>query len=185
MRDLPNALTLLRLLTVPLTMWLMVEGRMTPAFWLFVAAGVTDALDGFLARVLDARTQLGRYLDPLADKALLIGIYLMLAVTGHLPWWLVALVMARDGMILAGAWFVYTRFGAAAVKPLFISKVNTAAQIVLAALVLAALGLGLDLGRLIPLAFWTVVATTLASGVSYVVLISRRLQPASDRIDRR
>lgn len=180
LQALPNALTILRLLSVPVTIWLIAEDRMAVAFWLFIGAGVTDALDGLLARLCDARTALGSYLDPLADKTLLVSIYVVLGIGGDLAAWLVILVILRDVLIMAGA---VTQFmgGAPRMQPLFISKVNTTAQIVLAALVLARLGgilpkdmplVGLDL---IDWATWLVAAATVASGVTYLIVWNRRL----------
>ena len=88
MRHVPNILTGLRLASVPLTVWLLLDGRVSLAFWLFIAAGVTDAVDGAIARLFDARTPLGQWLDPLADKVLLVSVYVVLGLAGALPLWL-------------------------------------------------------------------------------------------------
>lgn len=168
----PNLISFGRLACVPLTVWLMLEGRMEAAFWLFVAAGVTDALDGFLARMLDARTALGALIDPLADKALLVGTYGALGWSGHLPLWLVGLVVARDILILAGAALLW-RMGRRSLRPLFVSKVNTVAQILLPALVLAHLGLEFDELGFKDAAIWLVAVTTIYSGAAYVMLSFR------------
>lgn len=178
MRHVPNILTMLRLLSVPVTVWLMVEGRMAPAFWLFVAAGVTDAVDGAVARLFDARSRLGMWLDPLADKVLLVSIYLVMGMQEHIPLWLVVLVVLRDVLILLYA-VVYVLAGSFTGTPLFISKINTAAQILLAAVVLARLGLGWG-GPMLSEAFVYVVAvTTVASGAAYLMAASRKV-PASN-----
>lgn len=140
---LPNAFTLLRLACVPAAVWLILEGRLGAAFWVFVAAGATDAIDGFLARILDARSQMGSIMDPLADKCLLVSAYLTLAWTGHLPVWLVVLVVLRDVLIVAGA-TVHFLSGTRSLRPLFVSKLNTVAQIILPCLLLAHHGLGID-----------------------------------------
>src|SRR5262245_31246668 len=92
----PNFLSFARLLSVPLVVWLVLGGRLAIAFLLFVGAGVTDAIDGFLAKRYNAQTELGAYLDPLADKALLVGIYVSLGWLGLIPPWLVILVAFRD-----------------------------------------------------------------------------------------
>ena len=90
--NLPNLITLGRLLSVPLAVWLIIEARYGVAFWIFVAAGISDALDGYIAKRFDRRTRLGALLDPIADKALLVGVYVTLGIAGQLPHWL---VMAR------------------------------------------------------------------------------------------
>jgi len=89
---LPNAISAARLLCVPLSVWLILAGRLDLAFWVFVGAGLSDAVDGYVAKRLGQSTTVGRVLDPVADKALLVSVYLTLGVGGHLPAWLVALV---------------------------------------------------------------------------------------------
>ena len=98
---LPNLISLLRLCLVPLAIWLMLSNRHQTAFWVFIFAGVTDALDGFIAKHFNVRTTLGGYLDPLADKALIVSIYVSLGVTDAIPRWIVILVVSRDIMIVA------------------------------------------------------------------------------------
>ena len=177
-KHVPNALTILRLLSVPLTVWLMAMGEMKAAFWLFVAAGVTDAVDGAVARMFDAKSRLGMWLDPLADKVLLVSIYLTMGIAGHIPLWLVVLVVLRDVLIVLYA-VVYVLAGAYSGTPLFISKINTAAQIVLAALVLAHLGPGWGGPVLVEIFIIVVGVTTIASGAAYLMAASRKV-PASD-----
>src|SRR5256885_16703790 len=99
---LPNLLPRARLLTAHLTVWLISEGRHTEAFWVFVAAGVSDAIDGFIAKRFNRRTELGALLDPIADKTLLVSVYVTLGIAGHLPAWLVILVVFRDLLIVGG-----------------------------------------------------------------------------------
>jgi cardiolipin synthase len=174
----PNALTLLRLVSVPVTVWLMLHGRMEAALWLFIAAGVTDAVDGAIARLFDARTALGSLLDPLADKVLLVSTYVVLGLLDLLPQWLVVLVVLRDVLIVLYA-VVYMLAGSFSGSPILISKVNTVAQIVLAGLVLARLGPGWG-GSGIEDIFVAVVAiTTIASGSAYLFAASRRV-PATN-----
>ncbi|MBI4969799.1 MAG: CDP-alcohol phosphatidyltransferase family protein [Rhodospirillales bacterium] len=177
LKSLPNLLTLARFLAVPITVGLMNDGRYDGAFWLFMAAGVTDALDGLLARLLKARTVIGSYLDPLADKALLVAVYVMLGYHDHLPDWLVITVVSRDLLIVGGALVIHLATGRLRMEPLMVSKVNTVAQIVLAALVLADLGHNarLDGVVLINGACALVTLTTLASGLAYVVIWGRRV----------
>ncbi|MBV9967789.1 MAG: CDP-alcohol phosphatidyltransferase family protein, partial [Alphaproteobacteria bacterium] len=100
--NLPNLITLARLLCVPLAIWLIVEARYGVAFWVFVVAGLSDALDGYIAKRWDQRTPLGAILDPIADKALLAGVYITLGLAGELPQWLVILVVLRDLLIVGG-----------------------------------------------------------------------------------
>ncbi len=97
---LPNLISILRLLLVPVIVTCIVSRNDQAAFWLFVAAGLSDAVDGFIARHFGLLSELGTYLDPLADKALLVSIYLSLGLTGSFPAWLVILVISRDILII-------------------------------------------------------------------------------------
>ncbi|MBM3538952.1 MAG: CDP-alcohol phosphatidyltransferase family protein [Alphaproteobacteria bacterium] len=171
----PNLLSFGRLLSVPLIIWLVLDGRMTLAFWLFVAAGVTDAIDGFIAKHFNAKTELGSYLDPLADKALLVGIYLSLGWLGHIPIWLVILVAFRDLTIVGGALLEQTLTQSFKSQPMMISKINTALQIALAALVLARLGLGFDDWGMTGVLVLAAAVTTVFSGLTYLFEWTRRV----------
>jgi cardiolipin synthase (CMP-forming) len=175
MISLPNFFSLARLLSVPVIIGLLIDRATTAAFWLFVAAGITDALDGFLAKRFNSQTELGSYLDPLADKALLVGVYVTLGWTRDLPVWLVILVVFRDLTIVGGALLEHTITQSFKSRPMMLSKVNTALQIALAALVLARLGLGFDDFGLTTLLIYAVAATTIASGLAYLVHFTRRL----------
>lgn len=172
---LPTAVTLARILAVPVTVYLILEARYTPAFWLFVAAGVSDALDGFLAKRFNAVSRIGAYLDPVADKALIVAVYISLGHMDELPMWLVILIVFRDFLIVVGAVLYHTLTQALRVEPLLISKANTAAQIILVALVLAKLGLGLAITDVAQAAVYVVAVTTFASGAAYVWFWGRRL----------
>ncbi len=170
LRTLPNIITGVRLLGVPVVIWLVLTDRMTAAFWVFVAAGVSDAVDGYLAKRLDARSVLGSYLDPLADKLLLVAIYVLMGRAGHIPLWLVVLVIMRDAALLGGSVLLVRADRTAAMRPLLISKLNTALQIILAALVLARLGLGFPpAGLWLDVLVYAVAATTVISAVAYLV----------------
>lgn len=175
---LPNLLSLARLLAVPVALMLMLDGAYALCFWIFVAAGVTDAVDGWIAKTFDARTALGAYLDPLADKALVVSTYLMLGWLGHIPGWLVVLVVFRDVLIIGGAMVAYFMLGDFHARPLWISKLNTAVQIALVGCVLARLGIAV--GH--PLFDWVLVhvaaATTVLSGGAYLWEWGRRLARA-------
>ena len=140
--SIPNIITLGRILLVPFIVWAIASSQMEIAFAIFIVAGVSDAVDGFLAKRFNMASELGALLDPLADKALLVSIYVALGIWGAVPRWIVILVVSRDIMIV-GAVIVSWLFGKPIpMKPLMVSKLNTVAQVAFAALVLAALGFG-------------------------------------------
>jgi cardiolipin synthase len=173
--NLPNLITLGRLLSVPLEIWLIISGHYGVAFWVFVAAGLSDALDGFIAKRFDRRTRLGALLDPMADKTLLVCVYATLGLGGQLPSWLVIVVVFRDSMIVAAFLLIQSFVTPKYYGPLYISKINTALQIALVGFVLGRLGLGLDGGRATSVLVGLVAATTVLSGLSYVVRWARIL----------
>ena len=173
--NLPNLITLVRLLSVPVTVWLILNERYGTAFWLFVAAGVSDALDGYIAKRFDRRTRLGALLDPAADKALLAGVYVTLGLAGQLPAWLVILVVLRDALIILGFAVLQTLAPARQFGPLYISKVNTAIQITLVGFVLARLGLAIEAGPATWLLIAAASATTVLSGLVYLARWARVL----------
>jgi len=165
---LPTSITLARLCAVPITVWLILVGRFEAALWLFVAAGVSDALDGMLARLLDARSTLGAYLDPIADKALLVSVFVALASIHAAPIWLAILIAFRDLLIVGGVLLDFALGTRVEMAPSIISKINTAAQIVLAAWLLADSAMNFrDPGIAEPL-IWLTAATTFASGAAYL-----------------
>ena len=165
---LPNVITFARLCAVPAAVWLVLQDRMDAAFWVFVAAGASDAVDGWLARVSNSRSRLGAILDPVADKALLVSMYVTLAAIGVLPDWLAILVVFRDLLIVGGVLVLYVLGQPPAIQPIMLSKANTALQITLAAGALLVAGFGLSAGGLIDLLVLTTAATTFASGAFYV-----------------
>ena len=172
---LPTALTLARLCAVPLVIWLILSEACGAAFWIFVAAGVTDALDGALARWFDARTAIGGYLDPIADKALLVSVYIALATQGWVPVWLAILVVFRDLLIVGGVLLSHTLGLPVTMAPLAISRLNTVAQIGLAGLILAIAGLDVADRGVADIMVAVVAATTAISGAAYAVSWVRRL----------
>lgn len=174
MINVPNIITLLRICSVPVAVWLILDHAMLAAFWIFIAAGISDALDGFIAKRFNAVTELGAYLDPLADKALLVSVYVTLGQQEYLATWLVILVVFRDLLIVAGAILFETLTHSLTMQPLMVSKVNTVAQIVLAALVLGFNGFGIDDGMLVGIMVPVVAVTTLASGAAYVIKWGRQ-----------
>ena len=145
--SIPNLITLARILLVPVVVWAIASNQMLFAFLLFLAAGVSDAVDGFLAKRFGMATELGAYLDPLADKVLIVSIYVSLGIVDAMPRWLVILVVSRDLMIVGGVMLSWLIGKPVSVKPLLVSKLNTAAQILLALLVLGALGFEFDAER--------------------------------------
>ncbi|MGG5811595.1 CDP-alcohol phosphatidyltransferase family protein [Falsiroseomonas sp. CW058] len=170
----PNAITFARLCAVPGTVWLIVNHRLDLAFWMFVAAGLSDGIDGWLARVRNARSKLGAVLDPVADKALLVSVYVTLAAIGVLPDWLAILVVFRDLLIVGGVLLLYVLHQPPHIRPLMISKVNTALQILLAAAALLAAGYGQADWLALDMLVWATAAATFASGAAYVAQAVKR-----------
>jgi cardiolipin synthase len=166
-----NVITLARLCIVPAAVWLVLRGHAVVAFGLFAAAGVSDAIDGWLAR-RRGPTTLGAMLDPMADKALLVSMYVTLAAIQVLPDWLAILVVFRDGVIVGGVLALSVLGMPVVIRPLMVSKVNTVLQIVLVAVALLHAGFGLLTPLLQPL-IWLITASTLASGAAYVGTVAR------------
>jgi cardiolipin synthase len=173
--NLPNLISLMRLLLVPAEIWLILVGRYGLAFWILVGAGISDALDGFIAKRFDRRTRLGALLDPFADKAMLVSVYITLGVTHQLEAWLVILVVVRDVLIVGGFLLIQAFFVSKHYDPLYISKLNTGAQIILIGFVLARLGLDAAPGWPDLVLSLVVAATTIVSGLSYLVRWTRIL----------
>ena len=173
MINLPNLITLSRLFAAPIAVYLCLNEEWWWAFWLYLAAMLTDAVDGFLARRFAVRSLVGAYLDPLADKALLVSVFVVLGYLHHLPNWLVILVVFRDMIIIGGALLVLTLTGKLAIRPLVVSKLNTVAQFVLPAYVLAELGVGINEAWVVRVLIFLVAATTTVSGAAYVVTWTR------------
>ena len=176
--NLPNLITLTRLMSVPLMIWLIVGARFGIAAWVFVGAGISDALDGFIAKRFDCRTRLGALLDPVADKALLTSVYVALGIAELLPNWLVILVVFRDVTIIGGFVLLQTIAAPRRFDPLFISKVNTLAQIALVGYVLGRLGIGIADGMLTNVLVTVTAVTTVLSGLGYLVRWARILSGA-------
>jgi cardiolipin synthase len=166
--NLPNLITVARILSVPVLVWAIASGQMLIAFVLFLMAGISDAVDGFLAKRFGMASELGAYLDPLADKVLIMSIYVALGITGAVPRWLVILVVSRDIMIIGAVILSWLVGRPVAVRPLLVSKLNTAAQILFAGLVLGSLGLGFDPGWVLTALLSAVAALTLLSVAAYV-----------------
>jgi len=166
--SIPNLITLGRVILVPVVFWLLVSDRVGAAFFVFVVAGISDAVDGFLAKRFGWQTELGAYLDPMADKLLLVSIFVALGVLKELPSWLVIAVVSRDILIIAAVVLSWLLDHPVHVRPFVISKANTAAQLVLAALVLADTGFSLGLGTLRDVMIWVTAGLTVGSLVAYM-----------------
>ena len=164
---LPNIVTFARLCAVPLAFWLVLEHRLAEAFFLFVAAGVSDAVDGWLARRYGGNA-IGAVLDPVADKTLLVTMYVTLAAVGVIPVWLAILVVFRDLLIVGGVIVLGVLGHPIVIRPLYISKLNTVFQILLIATTLLTSGFDLTIPYVAQGLAWVVAATTLASGAAYV-----------------
>ena len=172
--NLPNAITLLRLLAVPGVAWLLETGRHGPAFWLFLAAALSDGIDGFLARRFGWITPLGALLDTLTDKALGITTLLLLTWQALIPWWVTLAIVLRDAVVVLGALAYRSLAGHLEVQPTWLGKVNTFLEFSLLCVVLAQAGLLLPLAEVARALFVTVFITTVGSGLHYVLVWGRR-----------
>jgi cardiolipin synthase (CMP-forming) len=167
--SIPNLITLGRIILVPAVIWAIISGEMLVAFALFLAAGISDAVDGFLAKRFHMASELGAYLDPLADKALIVSIYVALGIARELPISLVILVVSRDIMIISGfmlAWLVNKPMP---VRPHPVSKLNTVMQILLASFVLAEKGLAFNAAPVETAGIALVAILTLLSIAFYLI----------------
>lgn len=176
MHHLPNIISVFRiLLIIPIAILLHRQSWMY-AFILILIAGISDALDGFLARVFSWQSRLGSILDPLADKALLVLIFVSLAYQDFIPVWLAALVVGRDLIILSGAiafqWITHQL----EISPLFISKVNTALQILFILLIMYHLAFSSLSQTLLEGMQIAVAITTILSGIAYIVIWSGNIK---------
>ena len=166
---LPNIITISRLFMVPLVVWLLVDHRFDLAFWLFMIAGLSDAADGIIARKLDMQSLLGAYLDPVADKALLVSIYITLGLMLEIPAHITIAVVSRDILIVGAVMLSWMLDQPVPMKPLVISKANTVVQILFAGLVMADLGMILELTNEREILGVIVVLFTVASAAAYLV----------------
>ncbi len=164
----PNTITIARLAAVPLLIWWLFDGQFYNALALFLLMGVSDALDGYLAKSYGWKTTLGAYLDPAADKAMLVSAYITLGALNLLPHWLVFLIIVRDVALLSGALSYVTTTRQLDIRPTLISKFNTFMQIVLVFAVIYN-----QLNNVSPLLIQILIAltvfTTVASGLDYTM----------------
>lgn len=173
--SIPNLITLGRVILVPVVFWLLLTGKLQAAFLAFVVAGISDAVDGFLAKRFCWETELGAYLDPIADKLLIVCIFIALGVTHRLPSWLVILVVSRDVLIVIAVVLSWLLDHPTPMKPLAVSKMNTVVQIVLAGTVLADEAFALNLNGPVQILILLTAATTAASLAAYLRIWLRHM----------
>ena len=173
----PNQLTMLRMVVLPFVLISMIYERHEMALWLFVAAAVTDAIDGLVARHFNQKTLLGEFLDPIADKMLLSSCFIVQALIGAIPWWITILVLLRDVTIIATVLVLVLATSVQTFPPNAFGKANTVAQIatMFAVLYRNAWG-GTEAVTVVDILIWMTAATTLLSSVQYALETSRRLQ---------
>ena len=171
----PNLITILRFLLVPAVVLAMLNMRWDWAFAGFLVAGISDGVDGFIARRFNQQSELGAYLDPMADKVLLVSVFVVMGFIGQLPLWLVVTMVSRDALIVCAVVLSTVMAHPVEMKPLYVSKANTAAQIVLAAVVLGELALGLHLDPLRPALILLSGVLTVASAAAYLVAWLRHM----------
>jgi cardiolipin synthase len=180
--NIPNAITIARTLLIPVILYLLWREEYGAAFLLFSAAAVGDFLDGYLARRLDQRSQLGALLDPAADKATMLGAVLLLAWQGALPMWLAAAIVLRDLIIVVGALTYRALFGFLEVAPTWASKLNTALEFLAVAAALAVAAELLEPGGWLAVLYRLVALTVAVSGAQYVWVWGRKaMQSAAVR----
>jgi len=168
--NIPNALTMMRIVLVPIIIILLMQGSYFKALVLFSISGITDALDGFLARFLEQQTTLGAYLDPIADKALIMSCFITLSVKQVIPGWLTVIVISRDCIILLGICVLVMLSTPFQIRPSVVSKVTTALQLLTVFFVLLARSVHWPAGlEMILTVFFVVTALlTAASGIDYL-----------------
>jgi cardiolipin synthase len=179
LRLIPNALCVLRMLLVIPVIWLLLHERFGMTLWMFGIAAVTDGLDGFIAKRFDWCSELGKILDPLADKILLVGVFITLAVMSLVPAWLAFVAVGRDVVITSGAIAYQLLYGSPKGKPTFVSKLNTLCQIVFVLLVISAHAAGRVPQTAIITIGATVFVVAVISGLDYVMTYTRKAIAAS------
>ena len=179
LRYVPNLLCVLRIaLVYPVAVWIL-EGRYPDVMALFALAAFTDALDGFLAKRFGWTTELGKHLDPLADKLLLVTVFACLSVAGLSPWWLTGVVLLRDLVIVFGGLTYRGLFGPLEGRPTLRSKLNTCCQITFCLAVVSQAAYGWPRQPVITTLGALVLVTTAVSGIDYVLIYARRATAVS------
>lgn len=180
--NLPNIITLLRLAAVPVIAWLILQQRWEAACWLFLAAAVSDGIDGMLARWLNQMTQLGAALDTVADKALGVVTLVMLTQVGAIPLWVALAILVRDSIIVLGALSYRGLAGHLEIHPTWLGKTHVFAEFALLALVLADLGKLWEVQAWLTVLFVAVFVSAVISGVQYVWIWSAKARRARAEI---
>jgi cardiolipin synthase len=165
--NLPNYITLLRIILIPFFIDLMIYGYFGGALIVFLVACVTDALDGMIARITKSQTELGAFLDPMADKLLIVSAFVTLVLLNMLPIWLVIIVVSRDVILVLGSLVLYFTGHDFKARPSIIGKATTVLQLLAVTLSLVLRNYGVSMG-LMPVLHWTTALFTVASGVQYV-----------------
>ena len=182
LRSYPNLLTLLRLGFVPFVINSIMDGHYSIALTLFILAGISDGLDGVLARSLGQRTKLGEYLDPIADKLLISTLFLVLSAMHRIPWRVTVVVFGRDIIILIVCTLVYATTSLRDFRPSLLGKANTVAQIVtLGATLLVEVVPWFWIAAVKKIGIWTVFSLTVISALHYVYLLGVRLHSTMER----
>ncbi len=166
--NIPNAITLLRVVLIPFYIDLMLYDYYGPAFLVFLAACVTDALDGLIARITKSQSELGAFLDPAADKLLILSAFVTLVLIGKLPIWLVIIVVSRDVILTLGSLMLYLMGHKLVIKPSVIGKITTVLQLAVVSLTMILINYGKG-WELLHLVAWMTAAVTIASGIQYVI----------------
>lgn len=172
----PNFISFGRLLATPVMIWLLSTNRMMAAFCVFLMAGLSDILDGLLARILKDHSLLGAYLDPIADKVLLTGVFITLGCKEWIPLWLVLLVVSRDILIVGGIFLLFVLDKRIVVTPLMVSKINTLLQIILVLGTMGQQTFNVRFPFFSDTVLWLTTLTTILSGISYVALWFKKLK---------
>ena len=180
-RSLPNAISIARGVAALPMVLLLLDERWRFAFWLALAAGLSDMLDGWLAKRFDWQSRVGAGLDALADKLLLFGIFLALVIIGRLPLWWLLLALVRDIVIVVGALFYNRLIERLRPQPSWLGKASTAAQISLALLIIANSAWQLHVPEFERWLFWLAVVLTTASGIHYIVVWADRARRGGAR----
>lgn len=183
--QLPNLITISRIALAPVLILLLKDQEYAASLAVFLIAGVSDGLDGYIAKRYGFVSRLGSILDPLADKTLLVSSYVMLTMLNHLPFWLMLTVAFRD-LLIIGGYIIYTSMvEPVQMRPSWLSKINTFMQIALVIVILAQQALNLVYSPMVEVLIYTVLLTTVASGVHYlwIWLVIKEVEPLKEQRD--
>ena len=172
--NIPNTLTIVRILSIPAFVICLLYDRHVIALLIFIGAGITDGLDGLIARVYRQKTTIGTYLDPIADKLLLTTAFIVLAILGSIPSWLTVIVIARDVIIALGVLILFLTAHRVEIRPVMIGKMSTFFQIVIIAWALLA-PYSVFFKSLLPYLIWLTAALTGLSGLQYIYIGTKYL----------